>query len=69
MNEAQAKKQLRKMLQKLTPGSLLHLMGDLYRENAEECDSLEDSAGYERWKSLECTLFVVGLGIDAASPR
>ena len=30
---------------------------------------MEDSLAYERCKSLECTLFVVGIGLDGACPR
>lgn len=69
MNEIKAKKTLRKMLGSFTPGSLLHLLSDLFREDAEEAAALEDATGFERCKSLECTLYVVGLGIDAAAPR
>jgi len=69
MKEPQAKKILKSMLRKFTPGSVLHLLADHFREQAEEASQIEDSLAYERCKSLECTLYVVGLGIDAACPR
>jgi hypothetical protein len=69
MNEAQAKKHLRQMLRSLTPGSILHLLADLFREDADKAAAYEDSLAFERCKSLECTLYVVGLGVDAACPR
>jgi hypothetical protein len=69
MNEAQAKQHLRRMLRSLTPGSILHLLADLFREDAEKAAAYEDSMAYERCKTVECTLYVVGLGIDAACPR
>ena len=34
MTEAQAKKQLRQMLRSFTPGSLLHLLSELFAESA-----------------------------------
>ncbi len=69
MNEAQAKKQLKQLLRSLTPGSILHMLADLFREDADKATAYEDSMAYERCKSVECTLYVVGLGIDAACPR
>jgi hypothetical protein len=69
MNEADAKKLLRKLLRQFTPGSILHLLSDLFREDAEKAAAYEDSMAYERCKSVECTFYVVGLGIDAACPR
>ena len=69
MNEAQAKKALRKMLKSYTPGSILHLLADLFREDAEEANQHEDLLAFEACKQIECTLYVVGLGIDSVSPR
>lgn len=69
MKEQQAKKHLRAMLRDLTPGSILHLLADLFREDAEKAKCYEDSSAYEQCKQVECTLYVVGLGIDAAYPR
>jgi hypothetical protein len=69
VKEKEAKKALRKMLKTFTPGSILHLLAGLYREDAEEASRIEDALAYERFKTVECTLFVVGLGVDAACPR
>jgi hypothetical protein len=69
MNEKQAKKQLRNMLTNLTPGSVIHLLSEVFHDEAETAARLEDSLAYERCKSVECTLFVVGLGVDATCPR
>jgi len=57
------------MLKNLTAGSVLHLLADLYREDAEEAERVEDAVAYERLKAAECALFVVGIGVDAACPR
>ena len=62
MTEQLAKKHLRKMLRSFTPGTVLHLLADIYRESAAK-------SGDERLKRVEQTLFVVGLGIDAALPQ
>ncbi len=62
MNEEKAKKHLRKMLRSFTPGTILHLLADIHRASAAK-------SGDERLKRVEETLFVVGLGIDAALPQ
>lgn len=63
MNEEQAKRQLKRMLRKFSPGSILHLLADLFREAAAEGKDVVRS------KRVEEALYVVGLGIDAALPR
>jgi hypothetical protein len=63
MTEELARKQLRKMLRSFTPGGVLHLLADIYREAAAK------NRDAERSKRVEETLYVVGLGIDAATPR
>jgi hypothetical protein len=69
MNEAQAKKQLKKMLGKMTPGSILHLLSDIFKESAEQASRDGDSTSHRQFKLAEGALFVVGLGIDAAVPQ
>ena len=69
MREPQAKRILKTMLRKFTPGSILHLLADHFREQAEQASQIEDALAYERCKTVECTLIVVGMGIDAACPR
>lgn len=66
MREAQAKKHLRTMLRSFGPGGVLHLLADLYRETQSKASRINDA---ELHKRIEETLFVVGLGIDAAMPR
>ena len=69
MKEKEAKKALRKMLRSFTPGSLLHVLGDIYGELAEEASRTEHAPAFERFKAVECALIVVGMGIDAICPR
>ena len=68
MNEPQAKNLLRRMLTTFTCGSVLHLLSDLHREAAEEARRTDDATAYDRNRSVERTLYVVGLGVDAAHP-
>lgn len=59
MTEKKAKRELRRMLDDFTTGTLLHFLDDLFRDDlaAGQC------------QRAEATLFVVGMGIDAARPR
>lgn len=65
MTEAQAKKHLRQMLRTMTPGSVLHLLSELFAEQAQG----DDEAAERQAREVAATLFVVGLGVDAACPR
>ena len=69
MTENQARTQLRRMLGTLTAGSVLHLLAELFAEQAEAARRNRDDRTAERCDNAEATLFVVGLGIDAACPR
>lgn len=69
MTENQARTQLRQMLRTLTVGSVLHLLADLFRESADHARRADDATTAERHANAAATLFVVGLGIDAACPR
>jgi hypothetical protein len=69
MKEHQAKKQLKKMLRSLTAGSVLHLLAEIMSESAKEAKQENDLASHRQFKLVEDTLFVVGLGIDAANPQ
>lgn len=69
MKEAEAKQQLSEMLEHFTVGSILHLLSDLHRKEADEAKQSDDAKEYRRAKLIQHTLFVVGIGIDAASPR
>jgi len=68
MKEEEAKQQLKRMLQSFTAGSILHLLGDLFGESAKKVGRQNQQAS-KRHKMVEATLFVVGLGIDAVSPK
>ena len=69
MREEQAKKQLARMLRSFTPGSVLSLLADLYRELAEQARQDNDVIKYRQCRLAESTLIVVGMGLDAACPR
>ena len=61
-----ASKTLKSMLRKFTPGSILHLLADHYREQADEANRYEDAISVRR-KVQEPgmhALYVVGLGLD-----
>lgn len=69
MTEDAAKQQLRQMLDTLTAGSVLHLLAEVFREQAEAARRDGDDLAADECENVEATLFVVGLGIDAARPR
>lgn len=69
MKEDQARKHLRKMLRSFTGGSVLHLLAEVYREFAEDARHKEDDLACRQCEEVAATLFVVGLGIDAACPH
>lgn len=68
MSESEAKQYLTEMLNRFTLGSVLHLLADLQRDEAEQARLDDDAAAFNQAKMIENTLFVVGLGIDAAMP-
>jgi hypothetical protein len=69
MTESETKKQLLLMLKSRTIGSVLHLLSELFGELAKQ--SLRRGNEKKRKQQLEvaATLFVVGLGVNAACPR
>lgn len=67
MTEKEAKKHLRRMLASYSAGSILDLLGSIFRQFADEAD--EDPILYERFKNVERCLMVVGHGVDAVCPR
>lgn len=69
MTEKQTKENLREALVTLTAGSILHLMAEVFRDEAEEARLAGDVQAYRQNRNVEATLFVVGLGIDSARPR
>ncbi|MCE9566994.1 MAG: hypothetical protein K8U57_33750 [Planctomycetes bacterium] len=66
MDETRAKQLLAEMLSDFTPGSILHLLGNVLRENAP--DNMDETAR-QQLASAEEALFVVGVGLDAVCPR
>jgi RNA polymerase-interacting CarD/CdnL/TRCF family regulator len=68
MTHDKAKKQLAKMLRSFTTGSILHLLADLCREEAEEAREQQDARLYEQCRTVEAALIVVGCGVDATLP-
>ena len=69
MNEEKAKRQLRKMLAVFTPGSVLHLLGEIFHEQADAARLAGDSTAADQCRHAQAALLVVGLGIDAIRPR
>ncbi len=69
MKPETAKRQLRTMLGSFTQGSILHLLGEVFEEMAEEAGRDDDPGRQDQCLSVARTLFVVGLGIDATCPR
>lgn len=69
MTERKAKKQLSRLLESYTPGTMLHLLGEIFRDAKEEARKAGDELLHERCRNVEITLLVVGMGIDAACPR
>ena len=66
MTEKMAKEHLRAMLDSLTAGTVLHLLAEVILADAREAGG---DLAVERGVAVEKTLFVVGLGIDAALPH
>jgi hypothetical protein len=69
MTDEAAKRQLRRMLKHFTVGSVLHPLGEIFEEDAQEARQDGDETRYEQCRTVASALFVVGLGIDAACPR
>ncbi len=69
MTEQRAKKQLRRMLDDFTAGTVLYFLADVFREDAEAARQAGDDLAATQCKNVEAALFVVGMGIDAARPR
>ncbi len=69
MIEAQARKLLRQMLRSLTPGSVLHLLAELFAGLARRARRRGDEASMKRAQEVAAALVVVGLGVDAVWPR
>ena len=66
MTEMKAKEHLRTMPASFTAGTVLHLLAEVIQADAREAGN---DWAVERGVAVEATLFVVGLGIDAALPH
>jgi hypothetical protein len=69
MTESETKKQLLLMLKSRTIGSMLHLLSELFGELANQSMRRRDEKKQKQQLEVAATLFVVGLGVDAACPR
>jgi len=69
MTEIQAKKHLQNMLKRLTPGSVVHLLGEVIRASEQARHGELDEAALERVSQAEAALFVFGCGLDSVLPR
>ena len=69
MMDDTARRHLKRMMRSFTAGSILHLLGEIFEEMAEEARRSGDEIRLEQAISVANTLFIVGLGIDAACPR
>jgi len=68
MTESQARKLLRQMLKSFTVGSILHLLSELFTELSRRATRKGDETRQQQTQEVAATLFVVGLGVDAAYP-
>lgn len=69
MTDEAARRQLKKIMKSFTGGSVLHLLGEVYEEMAEQTRRDGDETRTDQCRTVATTLFVLGLGIDAACPR
>lgn len=69
MTDEAARKQIKRMLRSFTAGSVLHLLSEVFEGLAEEARQDGDETRAEQCRTVAATLFVTGLGIDAACPR
>jgi hypothetical protein len=69
MKPEAARNQIKRMLRSFTAGSVLHLLGEVMDQSAEEARAGGDETRAEQCRTVAATLFTVGLGVDAACPR
>jgi hypothetical protein len=68
VDDTQAKRLLADMLESFTAGSVLHLLGEVLLEGAEQDAEGEGDPDLERAREVEAALYVVGLGVDSVCP-
>lgn len=69
MTQKHARRQLEKMLLTFSAGTILHLLGDIVRDDSEQARQANNEVVYQQCKTVEHALFVVGIGIDGTIPR
>ena len=66
MTDDDAKDKLADLLKRYTLGSVLHLLGELAADQADDASMAGAGKRAEQLRTVEATLNVVGMGIDAA---
>lgn len=69
MQPDKVKKQLTRMLDSFTPGSVLMLLGEVLARRADEARRGGSEAIAESHEEAVATMNVVGLGLDAILPK
>jgi hypothetical protein len=65
VTDAEARNLIAKLLVDYTAGSILHLVGDVLHQQAEDAERGDDLETGRRLRDAETALFVFGVGIDA----
>jgi hypothetical protein len=69
MKPEKAKRQLERMVLSLTPGSVLMLLGEVFREMGREAREGGSEVIADNYEIAEASLTVLGLGLDALLPK
>jgi hypothetical protein len=69
MTERQARRHLERMLETLTPGSILHLLADVIRQEGDDARRSGDQNMHRQCSIAEHALCAVGLGLDSVLPQ
>ena len=69
MKPEKAKRQLERMVLSLTPGSVLMLLGEVFREMGREARDGGSEVIADNYEIAEASLTVLGLGLDALLPK
>jgi hypothetical protein len=69
MKPEKAKRQLERMVLSLTPGSVLMLLGEVFREMGREARDGGSEVIADNYEIADASLTVLGLGLDALLPK
>ena len=69
MTEWETQRQLRRMPNNFTLGSILHLLAEAFRVHVEQAQADNNPRITHQCDLADSMLFVIGMGIDAACPR